>query len=100
MSYTYRVSNWKKQGIISDEWKTIYDRYVNAECCESCNSVFRKNIYKNGKIWRMNNKVLDHDHLTGKIRNIICQSCNIKRRYIDEQVYEKLYEEKIKKERS
>jgi len=96
MSYSYRVNKWKRQGMISDDWKTIYDRYVNAECCESCNNVFRKNIYKNGYLWRTNNKVLDHNHETGKIRNVICQSCNAKRRYIDEKVYQENYEKREK----
>ena len=94
MSYSSRVNQWKRQGMTNDDWKTIYDRYVNAKCCESCNSVFRKNIYKNGYLWRINNKVLDHDHNTGKIRNVICISCNAKRRYIDEKVYQKNYEKK------
>lgn len=79
------IWGWKSQGMKCDDWKVMFENYNKAERCERCNNVFRKNVYKNdGKLWRLNNKVLDHDHKTGLVRNIICQSCNIKLRYIDD----------------
>jgi hypothetical protein len=59
---------WKSRGMIftSDEFEEIYNKYIYSTNCELCNVLFPNSI----------NRHLDHDHLTGKIRNIVCRKCN------------------------
>jgi hypothetical protein len=80
-----KIRSWRARGIICDDWSKMYERYINATNCERCGAVFRKDVFKDGKLWRRNNKVLEHNHTTGRVRYVACQSCNIKLRYIDEE---------------
>ena len=65
-----RIGVWKHRGVVSDDWDSLYETYINCESCEECKGEFTdKNI-----------KCLDHNHETGEFRNILCLSCNIKRR--------------------
>ena len=63
-----KKSNWKRSGMIftPDEFEEIYNKYIYSTNCELCDVLFPKS----------RNRCLDHDHLTGKIRNIVCQKCN------------------------
>ena len=63
---------WKRRGLIHDDFETLYTSYVNATNCDLCDVVFEGK----GK----NMKCMDHDHTTGKFRNFLCKSCNVKRR--------------------
>ena len=69
-----RISKWRRRGVICDDFDELYERYLNTELCELCNCELT--IGKRTKT----TKCLDHDHETGKFRNILCHSCNIKRR--------------------
>ena len=74
-----KISNWKRKpkngyGLICesrDEYEYIYDRWLNSEMCEEpkCNKEYSEN----------NIKTMDHCHDTGLFRDIICNSCNVKR---------------------
>ena len=66
-----RIKNWKKQGIIHDDFDTIYDIYINTKECDVCKV---KLTEERGK----NCRNLDHDHETGYIRGILCKNCNLK----------------------
>ena len=61
-------SNWKRYGMkfTNEEFLEIYNRYIHASHCEFC-----KKAFKNTK-----DRQLDHNHDTGEIRNILCNSCN------------------------
>tara|TARA_R110001592_G_C13073457_1_gene742009 strand:- start:528 stop:971 length:444 start_codon:yes stop_codon:yes gene_type:complete len=63
---------WKKIGMIftPEEFKEIYNKYIYASNCEICNVLFPNT----------RNRQLDHCHETGKIRNIVCQKCNLQKR--------------------
>ena len=51
----------------------IYDIYMNSNICDCCNIEIIS-----GRMGG-NHKVMDHDHITGKFRNILCHNCNIMR---------------------
>ena len=63
---SHTISIWKHRGLVSDNYDKIYDRYINSNNCELC-----KCEYTN-----KNKRCLDHDHNTGKFRNIVCHNCN------------------------
>ena len=75
-----KIANWKNNtkngyGLICEnraEYEYIYDRWLFSERCEEskCNKEYTKE----------NKKCMDHCHLTGLFRNILCHSCNCKRR--------------------
>tara|TARA_R110000796_G_scaffold5_5_gene40 strand:+ start:6586 stop:6993 length:408 start_codon:yes stop_codon:yes gene_type:complete len=64
-----RIQTWKKRGIICEDWDILYDRFINCNKCEKCDNDLVSGNSKYGR-------TLDHDHLTGNIRNILCRSCN------------------------
>jgi len=70
-----KIRLWKHSGLVCqnrDEYEYIYDRWLRSERCEEtkCNKEYTKE----------NKKCMDHCHLTGLFRNILCNSCNSKRR--------------------
>lgn len=65
------INNWKRRGVINDDFDTLYDKYINTTECELCKCELSKG---KGIIGRRH---LDHDHDTGLFRNILCGSCNI-----------------------
>ena len=68
-----RISKWKQYGVISDDYNKLYNIYINTTNCEECNIELVEGMY--GK----NKKCLDHDHTTGQFRNVLCNTCNIRR---------------------
>ena len=68
-----RITNWKKSGVIHDDFPSLYDYYINCKNCEECN--VELNEFGNG-----NHRCLDHDHTTGLFRNVLCHTCNLRRR--------------------
>ena len=74
---THTTRNWKKQGLIETEEMIdkIYECYIRSSNCEICGKAFKSS----------NDRQMDHDHETGKFRNIVCCKCNCYRK--DYKVY-------------
>ena len=67
------ISNWKKRGVINDDFNSLYEYYLNCKNCEECNV----ELITGNK--GSNKKCLDHDHKTGEFRNVLCNRCNVRR---------------------
>ena len=68
------IYDWRKQGL---KWETqeeideIYERYNLSIVCEFCGCDYSKIGDGIGRF-----KCMDHDHKTGKFRNVLCSHCN------------------------
>ena len=72
-----RIKRWKQQGILSDDWDSLYDRYLDCKFCEECSVELTADRYNTSTT-----KCLDHDHSIldrENVRNILCNACNLKR---------------------
>ncbi len=72
-----KINEWKRRGLVCDNYDDIYNKWLNTTICELCNIELQ--IGKAGGS-KSNTKCMDHCHTTGNFRNIICHSCNTKRR--------------------
>jgi len=70
------ISGWKNIGVINTDFNSLYNYYLNCKFCEECNVELTTGN-------NINRKCLDHDHTTGKFRNVLCNTCNCKRGYKD-----------------
>ena len=76
-----RITTWKKRGVklpeeYGDEWDIFYEEeYMKTTHCEECGVVLTED-----KRNTPTTKCLDHEHITGEFRNILCFNCNVKRR--------------------
>ena len=67
-----RISKWKRyEGMSLDyDWDEIYTTYISTDFCNFCDVELVEG--NNGS----NRKCLDHNHITGEIRGVICTKCN------------------------
>ena len=65
---SYTIHNWKKRGLVCDDYKKLYEKVMNTERCEICNVKFDDTS--------QNKRCMDHDHKTEKFRGWICHTCN------------------------
>ena len=71
----YKINDWKRLGVIFHDYDLLYDFYINTKLCDMCHCQLDTNTYTR--------KCIDHDHTITddeNVRNILCHSCNIKRR--------------------
>ena len=66
------IYNWKKYGLIYDNYDELYEVYIKTMECQHCKTEFTE------KNWRC----MDHDHTTGLFRKIVCHRCNNQDIYI------------------
>ena len=92
LSKAQMIYNWKKHGLIYDDYNALYETYIKTVECEHCKTEFTKNN------WRC----MDHNHETGLFRKIICHRCNVRDSYIkypngySKQEYYQINKERIK----
>ena len=60
------LKNWKKRGVIHDNFDELYEKYINTFNCEHCGKEFLNTKERH----------LDHNHETGLFRKIVCSRCN------------------------
>jgi len=61
-----RESDWKRRGIQNASYTTYLEKIVEQHAaCSICGRVVD------------NTSALDHDHLTGQARGVLCSSCNL-----------------------
>ena len=70
-----RITNWKQRGVIVEDWDGLYYRYLSTAWCDACKVKLTYDKYNTSTT-----KCLDHSHVTGEFRNILCHCCNSKRR--------------------
>ena len=68
------IANWKRYGLISDDYRALYDEFINATHCQVCDKLFGKES--------RNIRCMDHDHETGEFRCFACGDCNLHNRMI------------------
>ena len=69
-----RIARWKHSGVICEDWNEIYNHYLRTSYCDIC-----KVELTYDKLSTPTTKCLDHCHVSGQVRNILCHSCNRKR---------------------
>ena len=68
------ISDWKKIGLICEDYELLYSNYISETHCDFCRVKF--GIKGDGSgIW----KCMDHSHQTGLFRNFLCNPCNLRR---------------------
>tara|TARA_R110000851_G_scaffold122196_1_gene251446 strand:+ start:983 stop:1303 length:321 start_codon:yes stop_codon:yes gene_type:complete len=73
-----RIQNWKRIGVVSENYDELYNLFYNTHSCEDCDITLKTE----GKL-ENNTRVLDHDHETGEYRGVVCLDCNFKRGWLD-----------------
>ena len=63
--HNFKINRWKEMGLISTDYKSIYNRWLNSKNCEKC-----------GHDYSYSEKCMDHSHSTGEFRAILCHACN------------------------
>jgi hypothetical protein len=69
---TDKKADWKKLGLLWENdlaFSIVYKRHIFARQCELCQKVFTKK----------RDRHMEHDHNTGKFRNIVCAKCNLRK---------------------
>ena len=90
------IYDWKKRGLIYDDYDALYETYMNTTHCQHCENEFKDSF----------DRCMDHDHDTGMFRKIVCRVCNNRDSYIkypngyDVKVYNKQYREAHREELS
>ncbi len=66
-----KKNSWKRQGLNMEHFEEIYEIYMITTHCDLCGVELT-----DGKIRTKTTKCMDHSHITGEFRNIVCCSCN------------------------
>ena len=67
-----RITDWKRMGVMCDDWDALYQKYIDTHFCELCNCPLTEDTINTSTT-----RNLDHCHDTGLFRNVLCWNCNI-----------------------
>ena len=70
-----RICHCKSYGLVCEDVDVLYQHYLDTTHCDNCDVVLTYD-----KRNTSTTKCMDHCHVTGEFRNILCHSCNIIRR--------------------
>jgi hypothetical protein len=68
-----RIRSWKRQGIISEDYDALHERFMTTTHCEKCDVLLTAGRGRTGKC-------LDHDHDIKdrpNVRAVLCRACNL-----------------------
>jgi glutamate synthase domain-containing protein 3 len=71
-----RINQWKYKGVKSDDFKALNDHYMASTHCADCDVEFSGKFGDGLGAFRC----LDHCHITGEFRDVVCTGCNLRRR--------------------
>ena len=60
------IRTWKNRNVICEDYEKLHTKWFNTNNCEWCNKDVSKRRY------------IEHNHYSGEVRGIVCQSCNNK----------------------
>jgi len=66
-----RKGAWKRAGLNMENFEEIYERYLSTTHCDLCGVELTED-----KQMTKTTRCMDHSHVTGEFRNIVCCSCN------------------------
>jgi len=69
---SHRISQWKRSGVMCDDWDALYQKYLTTPLCELCNCPLTEDTINTSTT-----RCLDHCHDSGLFRNVLCWNCNI-----------------------
>ncbi len=67
-------SDWKYNGLKMENFEEIYKRYINTTHCDCCNVLLTIDNHNT-----QTQKCMDHSHVSGEFRNVLCRLCNVRR---------------------
>lgn len=66
------IYKWKSRGVIYHDFDELYQTYINTMVCDHCLKEFTST----------QDRCMDHCHITGEFRKIVCKKCNVHDSYI------------------
>ena len=60
------INTWKQNGVIHNDFDSLYEDYFQATHCSACKIKFKDTT----------DRCLDHNHDTGLFRQFLCRGCN------------------------
>ena len=67
------VCHWRESGLIVNDIDALYEKYLNTTNCELCNVTLCTGSKAS------NRKCMDHCHITGNFRNVVCNTWNMRK---------------------
>ena len=66
-----RIGAWKINGLICDDYDKLYQHFLDITNCDLCGILLTTDRYTTNTT-----RCMDHSHITGLFRNIVCKKCN------------------------